>query len=537
MPGHQPRDCVQYTAAMPIDVAAHVVTNRALSTDYNVLALAAPEIAAAAAPGQFVMIKAGRGHDPLLRRPFSIFEVLRDERGTPTGISILNKRIGVSTGLVYARADRDSASTASVRSDDRSRSSSRRARAGWWPAASASRRLPSWPRPFADEVSPRCCSTALAAAPSSSISISSADLGVRARLDDRGRQPRRTRTRRGAARSPPRGTTRRFAGHGVRVRPGRHARRHRQNRRATRPAVPGLGRTHHGVRSRRLLQLCRARCEPTTADFITSALLRTVLPRTRCLGRRSEFCGDSTQPRLHRSGDGPFRSHRFADPEEPADCGQRMLWLRRRVRRRVRHLDPGRSSPPRDSFSRSAKDTRRRGSSKRLPGMLNAIGLQGIGASRFVEEKLPELARPGRDRHRQRLRHHDRRVRGGLAHRLRRGRCRGHRAEHLVPEYQGRRHSVRLQPGGHLRGGRRRAQGDAPADHSQADAQRHRRRLVRARGRRRRRRRRLAREHVPGHGHRRGNAPAEDLQRRRRPERAGDQADCRAHGARVPRRW
>ena len=41
------------------------------------------------------MVKAGRGHDPLLRRPFSVFEVLRDANGAPTGISLLNKRIGV----------------------------------------------------------------------------------------------------------------------------------------------------------------------------------------------------------------------------------------------------------------------------------------------------------------------------------------------------------------------------------------------------------------------------------------------------------
>jgi dihydroorotate dehydrogenase electron transfer subunit len=93
---------VQYTAAMPIDVAAEVIENRPLSTDYNVLALNAPAIAAAAAPGQFVMIKAGRSHDPLLRRPFSVFEVLRDHAGAPTGLSILNKRIGVSTNLLYA---------------------------------------------------------------------------------------------------------------------------------------------------------------------------------------------------------------------------------------------------------------------------------------------------------------------------------------------------------------------------------------------------------------------------------------------------
>jgi len=98
---HKPLECVQYTVAVAIDVAALVVANRALSADYNVLALSAPELAAAT-PGQFVMIKASRGHDPLLRRPFSVFEVLRDERGTPTGISILNKRIGVSTGLLFA---------------------------------------------------------------------------------------------------------------------------------------------------------------------------------------------------------------------------------------------------------------------------------------------------------------------------------------------------------------------------------------------------------------------------------------------------
>jgi dihydroorotate dehydrogenase electron transfer subunit len=92
---------VQYTAAMPVDVAAEVMTNHPLSADYNVLALGAPEIARAAAPGQFVMVKAGLAHDPLLRRPFSVFEILRDPAGAPSGLSLLNKRIGPSTALVY----------------------------------------------------------------------------------------------------------------------------------------------------------------------------------------------------------------------------------------------------------------------------------------------------------------------------------------------------------------------------------------------------------------------------------------------------
>jgi len=84
---------------MPVDVAAEVLSNTRLSTDYNVLRLAAPEIAAGAAPGQFVMLKLQRG-EPLLRRPFSVFEVLQ-ENGRTVGLSILNKRIGPSTRLLF----------------------------------------------------------------------------------------------------------------------------------------------------------------------------------------------------------------------------------------------------------------------------------------------------------------------------------------------------------------------------------------------------------------------------------------------------
>ncbi|MDQ3149374.1 MAG: dihydroorotate dehydrogenase electron transfer subunit [Chloroflexota bacterium] len=86
---------------MPVDIDAAVIGNTRLSEDYSVLALAAPEIATAVRPGQFVMLKTSRGMDPLLRRPFSIFEVLRNADGSPQGITILNKRIGTGTGLLY----------------------------------------------------------------------------------------------------------------------------------------------------------------------------------------------------------------------------------------------------------------------------------------------------------------------------------------------------------------------------------------------------------------------------------------------------
>lgn len=89
-----------YLRVVPVDVLAAVISNLHLSPDYNVLALAAPEIAAGTLPGQFVMVKAGESLDPLLRRPFSVFEVLR-EHGHTVGISLLSKRIGPSTTRLF----------------------------------------------------------------------------------------------------------------------------------------------------------------------------------------------------------------------------------------------------------------------------------------------------------------------------------------------------------------------------------------------------------------------------------------------------
>lgn len=93
-----------YTSPMPVDVDAAVISNTRLSDDYSVIALAAPEVAALARPGQFVMVKTSRGADPLLRRPFSIFEILRDAARRPIGLTLLNKRIGVGTGRLYETA-------------------------------------------------------------------------------------------------------------------------------------------------------------------------------------------------------------------------------------------------------------------------------------------------------------------------------------------------------------------------------------------------------------------------------------------------
>jgi dihydroorotate dehydrogenase electron transfer subunit len=87
-------------AVVPVDIEARVISNTRLSSDYNVVALEAPQIAAAVAPGQFVMVKPGRSHDPLLRRPFSVFEIL-EKNGRAIGVSLLSKRVGITTSLLY----------------------------------------------------------------------------------------------------------------------------------------------------------------------------------------------------------------------------------------------------------------------------------------------------------------------------------------------------------------------------------------------------------------------------------------------------
>jgi dihydroorotate dehydrogenase electron transfer subunit len=47
------------------------------------------------------MVKPATGLDPLLRRPFSIFEIVRDPQGAIAGLSLLNKHVGLATMMLY----------------------------------------------------------------------------------------------------------------------------------------------------------------------------------------------------------------------------------------------------------------------------------------------------------------------------------------------------------------------------------------------------------------------------------------------------
>ena len=141
-----------YLRVVPLDVAAEVLSNTHLSPDYNVLALAAPEIAERALPGQFVMVKAGDRLEPLLRRPFSVFEVLK-AHGRSVGLSLLSKRIGPSTALLFDARPGDRVQCLGPLGTPVRRRSPRPTRRGSSPAASASRPSPRSPRRCASEAS------------------------------------------------------------------------------------------------------------------------------------------------------------------------------------------------------------------------------------------------------------------------------------------------------------------------------------------------------------------------------------------------
>jgi dihydroorotate dehydrogenase electron transfer subunit len=83
-----------------VDKKVRVKEIQHLGGPNSLLILASPEQARLVQPGQFVMLKCS-GHldgEPLLRRPFSIFDVQRHAAsGKPSGIALLVKDVGVGS--------------------------------------------------------------------------------------------------------------------------------------------------------------------------------------------------------------------------------------------------------------------------------------------------------------------------------------------------------------------------------------------------------------------------------------------------------
>ena len=78
-----------------IDQHTEIVFNRKIKSGIFLLGFRSPHIASESRPGQFVMVRINDGIDPLLRRPFSIFDV-RDKNT----ICILYKTVGHGTDIL-----------------------------------------------------------------------------------------------------------------------------------------------------------------------------------------------------------------------------------------------------------------------------------------------------------------------------------------------------------------------------------------------------------------------------------------------------
>src|SRR6185312_7493761 len=57
-----------------------------------------PDIAAAIRPGQFVMLRLPDTSDPLLGRPFALYDTVLDASGKPVGLDVVYLVVGKMTG-------------------------------------------------------------------------------------------------------------------------------------------------------------------------------------------------------------------------------------------------------------------------------------------------------------------------------------------------------------------------------------------------------------------------------------------------------
>jgi dihydroorotate dehydrogenase electron transfer subunit len=90
-------------ARMPANRVTPLVSREALGGSFFVLTFRHPEAASEAAPGQFVMIKAGVSAEPPLRRPFSILAV---DPGAET-VTLFVKAVGQGSRALCALAPGD----------------------------------------------------------------------------------------------------------------------------------------------------------------------------------------------------------------------------------------------------------------------------------------------------------------------------------------------------------------------------------------------------------------------------------------------
>jgi dihydroorotate dehydrogenase electron transfer subunit len=82
----------------PTHVAATVIENVRLARATYRVRLACPQLAVATRPGQFLMIRVPGTNDPLLGRPFALYDTVLDRAGHPIAIDVVYLVVGKMTG-------------------------------------------------------------------------------------------------------------------------------------------------------------------------------------------------------------------------------------------------------------------------------------------------------------------------------------------------------------------------------------------------------------------------------------------------------
>jgi dihydroorotate dehydrogenase electron transfer subunit len=82
---------------------ATVVENVLVARDTYRIRLESTDIARAIRPGQFVMVRPNHATDPLLGRPFALYDVIEDEAGVPWAIDLVYLVVGRGTSALATR--------------------------------------------------------------------------------------------------------------------------------------------------------------------------------------------------------------------------------------------------------------------------------------------------------------------------------------------------------------------------------------------------------------------------------------------------
>lgn len=88
-------------------MTARVIEQIRMARDTYRLRLACPELAREVVPGQFFMIRAPGLTNPLLGRPFALYDVWLDDAGEPAGIDVAYLVVGKMTGLMASWKEGD----------------------------------------------------------------------------------------------------------------------------------------------------------------------------------------------------------------------------------------------------------------------------------------------------------------------------------------------------------------------------------------------------------------------------------------------